>query len=263
MEKFYTTPVVDQVSAANIFIDPAVWTKVLINKKSKKPNYVALLILQRILYWYKRTDVVDEKTGRVIGYKKKFKYDMLQLGYKQIQDQIGCSYREAEAAIHVLVETNIIKKELRHFSWSSNVMFVEPIVENILCISNPEGVHKGTHPTPKRGMDPTPKRGTYTLVTSTLTSTKEPIEDIAAVDNSEQLSTSRSSTTNKFSKGNKKPKELQAIKTKLKSKCAGIPPKQPRRQPKDPKTPGVTPLVSLSDIFKSMGFKAPAPKRDG
>ena len=41
-----------------------------------KPNLAACLILAEIRYWYTPTEVKDEHTGNIIGFKKKFKSDL-------------------------------------------------------------------------------------------------------------------------------------------------------------------------------------------
>lgn len=138
----YTTPVVDAISAAHIYVDPAVWSDVIVNKKSKKTNWIGIFLLSKILYWYTRTEVYDEESGRFKGYKKKFKADKLQAGYTWIQEQLGCTYQEARDALDAVFNAGLVTKELRGVNGKGNVMFIEPVPAAILCIINPPGVHK-------------------------------------------------------------------------------------------------------------------------
>ena len=49
-----------------------------------KPNYLAILLLSEIVYWYKPVEIRDDETGKTIGYRKKFKSDCLQKSYDQL-----------------------------------------------------------------------------------------------------------------------------------------------------------------------------------
>lgn len=211
MSKYFTTAAVDAVSAANIYVDPAVWSKIIVHPKGRKPNWLAIHLLSRILYWYGRSEVRDEDTGKLLGYKKKFKYDMLQMSYDSIMEQMGCTYKEARTALACLVSAGIMHTELRSFDWKGNVMFIEPKVAAILCIINPKGVHNAP-PLPLQVQTPLPPQGkpsapagaestlSTTLTSETLFSTKEQSKGGSSVDNSEQLPTSSSPPSGKVLK---------------------------------------------------------------
>lgn len=203
----YTTPVVDAISAAHIYVDAAIWSKIIVHD-SGKPHWPAIFMFSKILYWYQRTEVFHEETGAFIGYKKKFKADMLQRSYGQFAEEIGCSPSEAHSGLKAIVKAGLIKIELRDLPnlKLNNVMFVEPIPEKILCIINPQGVHKDTPPPARKGRPSPRKKGetpparsdTYTLCSTsyspTLTSTYDSKTD-HPVDNSEQLPTVQSVTS--------------------------------------------------------------------
>lgn len=140
--KYLTTPTVDAITAAKIYIDPSVWSKILIHPKGKKPNWLAIHLLTKILYWYKSAPVIDELTGKFLGHKKKFHSQMLQLGYKSIMEQMGCTYQEARDSLTCLLAARVIKNPKGSFNGRGNIMYVEPIVENILCITSPKGVYE-------------------------------------------------------------------------------------------------------------------------
>ena len=112
-----------------------------IKYENGKPNMNAILILSEIIYWYKPTTIKNEVTGSVEGYKKKFKADKLQKNYESLGDRFGISKRQAKAACDFLKERGLITVEFRNFRtkdniYLSNVMYVEPIMANILEISS-------------------------------------------------------------------------------------------------------------------------------
>jgi hypothetical protein len=76
------TPAVKAMAKINISGDiiPKIWYKKL-KYPSGKPYLIAIIILSDIVYWYRPTEIRDENTGSIIGYKKKFKADKLQRNY--------------------------------------------------------------------------------------------------------------------------------------------------------------------------------------
>lgn len=104
-----------------------------------KPNMNAIMILSEIVYWYKPTLVRDEITGEVKGYKKKFKADKLQKSYEALGDRIGITKRQAKACCDFLKKKGLITVEFRRVTVNgrmyNNVMFVEPVVENLKKIT--------------------------------------------------------------------------------------------------------------------------------
>ena len=114
--------------------------------ESGKPNMNAILILAEILYWYKPIVVKDEVTGEILRYEKKFKADKLQKTYEALGDRFGLTKRQAKAACDFLKEKGLITVEFRTIELEnglklSNVMYVEPIVENIKKISSMHSIH--------------------------------------------------------------------------------------------------------------------------
>ena len=49
----------------------------------------ALLILADLVYWYRPAPIYDIKTGQLNGYGKKFKEDLLQRSYKNLEEKFG------------------------------------------------------------------------------------------------------------------------------------------------------------------------------
>lgn len=129
---------VDEISMLNINSIPESWYKNI--RSPKGPNALAILILWDLLYWYKWTEVRDEHSGEVIGYKKKFKADCLQRSYSSIADKFGISKKQATSVLNDLEDLGIIKKHLRTITVGelkmSNVLFIELIPDAIKQISS-------------------------------------------------------------------------------------------------------------------------------
>jgi hypothetical protein len=112
-------------------IIPASWFEHL-RYQSGKPNTNAIVILSEIVYWYRPVEVRDERTGKVVGHRKKFKSDKLQRSYQSFAIQFGFTRKQVRDAIRFLVEEGVINKELRNFTTEdgtplSNVLFLEVV----------------------------------------------------------------------------------------------------------------------------------------
>ena len=57
---------------------PEEWYKHILKPTTGKPYLLAITILADLVYWHRPTEVRDERTGEVIGWKKKFHGEMLQ-----------------------------------------------------------------------------------------------------------------------------------------------------------------------------------------
>jgi hypothetical protein len=128
-----TTTVVMQVGQLHFEgnIIPASWFEHL-RYQSGKPNTNAIVILSEIVYWYRPVEVRDERTGKVAGYRKKFKSDKLQRSYQSFATQFGFTRKQVRDAIQFLVDEGVINKELRNFTTEdgtplSNVLFLEVV----------------------------------------------------------------------------------------------------------------------------------------
>ncbi|WP_257141251.1 DNA replication protein DnaD [Bacillus toyonensis] len=158
------------------------WFKHLILENGK-PYMVAITVLSEIFYWYKPTEIQDEKTN-TIRYKQKFKADKLQKSYQQLADSFGFTKRQVLEACKYLLKRELITIEFRTIIVNgtrlNNVMYVEPVVDNIEKISilyqapiTPESdtlshyKEGGSHIT--KGEAPTLKRGTNTKITTEIT----------------------------------------------------------------------------------------------
>jgi hypothetical protein len=111
-------------------------------KPTGSPDAIAVSILADIMYWYRPTEIRDEATGNVIGYKEKFAADKLQKSYQSYSDLFGVSKQKVKQSFDLLVKLNLITREFRTIDIKSglklsNVMFIEPIIENVSKISTP------------------------------------------------------------------------------------------------------------------------------
>ena len=75
----------DAVAELNITgnVIPSVWFKTIVNDKGR-PYMLAIMILSEVVYWYRPVECRDEKTGEFLGYKTKFRQDVLQKSYKDL-----------------------------------------------------------------------------------------------------------------------------------------------------------------------------------
>lgn len=131
--------IVDEISQLRINSIPDCWYHNI--KKNGQTQAMAILVLWDLLYWYKWTELRDEHTGLITGYKKKFAADLLQRSYSDIGAKFGITKRQATDVISFLAELGVLKKHLRTISFKNglrcnNVLFIELIPSKIKEISN-------------------------------------------------------------------------------------------------------------------------------
>ena len=145
MESIYRTgnAVVDQISGMEITgnVIPSAWYRT-IRKETGKPYLNAIIILSDIVYWYRAIEVRDEESGEILGYRKKFKADILQRSYQQIAEQFGISKRDASNAMVALEKLGVVKRVFRKLKVDRfiipNVMFLALDVEVLRRLTFPE-----------------------------------------------------------------------------------------------------------------------------
>ena len=126
-------------------ITPMEWYKTIV-RENGKPYLLAITILSDIVYWFRPTEVRDERTGQVIGWRKKFSGDLLQKSYKQYENLFGESRRSIKAAFDALVDLGVIIREFRDVKIGDgddertlyNVMFLDLNVERLNELTYPE-----------------------------------------------------------------------------------------------------------------------------
>lgn len=132
--------IVDMVGRISITgnIIPQIWYKT-ITHPSGKPYLEAIVILSDIVYWYRPTEVRDERTGEVIAYRKRFKADLLQRSYADLAQQFGISKREATNAVVALEKIGVVRRHLRTIDVNgtkmANMLFLELVPKALLALT--------------------------------------------------------------------------------------------------------------------------------
>ena len=106
--------IVDAMGSINISgnIIPAIWYKT-ITKENGKPYLLAIVILADIVYWYRPSEVRDQGTGHILGWKKKFSEDILRQSYQYYADLFGESKKTVKTAMDKLEQLQVIRREFR------------------------------------------------------------------------------------------------------------------------------------------------------
>lgn len=138
--------IVDAMGSINITgnIIPAVWYRT-ITKENGKPYLLAIVILADIVYWYRPSEVRDQGTGHILGWKKKFSEDILRQSYQYYADLFGESKKTVKTAMDRLEKLQVIKREFRTVSYGeglvcNNVMYVELKPDMLYRLTFPEEI---------------------------------------------------------------------------------------------------------------------------
>lgn len=143
--KEYTTGnnIVDAMASMQFTgnVIPQIWYQTIL-RDNGKPYLLAITLLADIVYWYRPTELRDEKTGRFLGYAKKFKDDdLLQRSYAQFASMYGESKRSITDAIVKLEQLGVIKRVLRTIDVGgvafNNVLFIELFPEMLYKLTYP------------------------------------------------------------------------------------------------------------------------------
>lgn len=145
MKLAYSTgnPIVDEVSEMNITgnIIPATWYHTMCGENGK-PKLLAINLLSDILYWYRPKEIRDEETGNLLGFQKRFKADLLQRSYRQIENQFGVSQKQARNALDYLCDIGVVRKHLRNEKTKEGM----PIHNNMYLELVPDKLRELTYP---------------------------------------------------------------------------------------------------------------------
>ena len=145
MEPIYQTgnPTVDRLSRIRLTgnVIPPAWYHTIL-RETGKPYLIAIVILSDIVYWYRAAEVRDEGSGQLLGYRKRFKADLLQRSYQQMADQFGITKRDATNAIVELEKLGVIRRVFRTLTINGqsipNVLFIELDVDILERLTFPE-----------------------------------------------------------------------------------------------------------------------------
>ena len=131
--------IVDAMGTINVTgnIVPLSWFK-KITYDSGRPDYAGAMILADLVYWYRPSKIVDENSGN-IRWKKKFKSDLVQMGYAQIQERFNLTHNQAAAALSRLEKLGLLKRHFRTLliggTRCNNVMYLEIFPDKIAEIT--------------------------------------------------------------------------------------------------------------------------------
>ena len=87
---------------------PEEWYKHILKPTTGKPYLLAITILADLVYWHRPTEVRDERTGEVIGWKKKFHGERRQKSYQEYANKYGESKKTIKLAFDQLVDIGVI-----------------------------------------------------------------------------------------------------------------------------------------------------------
>jgi len=154
---------------------PHSWFKHIRNETGK-PDSVAILLLSEIIYWY-RPYCVREGADEV--WKKRYKADLLQKSYAELEEKFGFTKRQLVEAFITLEKHGLAFREFRTIHVQglaiSNVLFININPFRIKEITYSDlkkyvpSHEKTGHPPTKNVIPPNKKRDTYTESTSETT----------------------------------------------------------------------------------------------
>lgn len=138
---------VDQMGTINISgnVIPQNWYRTVTKPKTGKPYLLAIMLLADIVYWYRPTEVRDEASGQVIGWKKRFRGDLLQRNYKQYALLFGESTKTIQRAMAALEGIGVIRRKFRELPIPDqavmyNVMYIDLNVDVLRKITYPQSI---------------------------------------------------------------------------------------------------------------------------
>ncbi|GEM_PF-2138468 len=132
---------IDQTRQLNLTgnIIPHSWYS-RITFENGKTDLIAIALLAEIIYWYRPSEIKCERTGRLLGYKKKFRADMLQRSNGSFADQFGLTKRQIADALKRLEDGGLIIRQLRTVDTSQgkigNVQYLAPVVSRVSDLDN-------------------------------------------------------------------------------------------------------------------------------
>lgn len=125
---------------------PTAWYRT-IRRETGKPYLNAIVILSDIVYWYRAAEVRDEGSGQLIGYRKRFKSDLLQRSYQQLSEQFGITKRDATNAVVELEKLGVVRRVFRNMTVNGqsvpNVLFLALNVEVLEHLTFPDETEGG------------------------------------------------------------------------------------------------------------------------
>ena len=133
---------VDKLYGVNITgnLVPLAWCHKIVGKNGKA-NSNAIIILSELLYWYRPKTVQDDEDPGSMKLQKKFKADLLQLSYEQLEQRVNLSRDQCKRALKQLERMGLIKRHYRTIPLQygrrlNNVMYIELFTDRLLELTN-------------------------------------------------------------------------------------------------------------------------------
>ncbi len=136
--------IVDEVGKIQLMgnIIPEAWYHTVVNENGK-PNLLAINILADIVYWYRPTEIRDEKSGNVTYKKKFYDKDFLQKSYADICNKFNCSEKQVREALKLLENLEVVQRHFKAvmtgYGKLPNIMFLELFPETLKKLTFPSG----------------------------------------------------------------------------------------------------------------------------
>lgn len=135
--------IADQVAEINLTgnVIPAAWFQTVCNDKGK-PYLLAIMILSEVVYWYRPSEARDTQTGEFLGWRTKFKGDLLQKSYQSLADYYQVSKRQVTDAVVFLEKIGVIRRVFRSVRDKkgmihNNVLFIQLVPEQLRQLTYP------------------------------------------------------------------------------------------------------------------------------
>ena len=163
-------------------IIPAEWLT-SIKMETGKTDSISVLILSDIVYWYRPIIIRDEQSGRILGRRKKFRADLLQRSYTDLENLFGFSRSQIKDSLQRLEKRGLILRVFRNIFTNgttlTNVMFIKLFPEEVrkLTCKNGMGIlphtygDKSSYPITSIPTPVETNRQTYTETTTEISKT--------------------------------------------------------------------------------------------
>lgn len=144
-----TNPAVYAVGKMHISgnVIPNTWYQT-IQTPGGKPYLNAIILLADIVYWYRPTEIRDERSGKTTGMQQKFRDDLLQRSYAALSDQFGLSRKQIKDALVFLENLGVITRVFRNKivggQCLSNVMYLDLHAAKLYELTYPTSVAEET-----------------------------------------------------------------------------------------------------------------------
>ncbi|WP_455257409.1 DUF6017 domain-containing protein [Peptoniphilus asaccharolyticus] len=139
--------IVDALQKLNITgnVIPVRWYKTVI-RENGEPHHPAIAVLGEVVYWYRPQEIVNDATGKIIGYRKKFKMELLQKNYQELSEKLNLTKREVQSAIVFLEKIGVLSRVFKTITTKTytkipNVLYLDMSVTKLIELTYAEEDH--------------------------------------------------------------------------------------------------------------------------